>query len=125
MTAPGGSTCKGCGAPIEWVLTTGGKKMPVDPEPITVVLQVGKAVEGAEAFRVVTGRQSHFASCPNADAFRKRRRPDASGLGRQCDNCDAWVNPRQRGAVYVGEHSYCNDECRRQRMFELNGNEIA
>ena len=31
------STCKGCGAPIDWITTTGGKYMPVDPEPVFII----------------------------------------------------------------------------------------
>lgn len=29
------SICKGCGRPIKWPKTTGGKSMPVDEEPVT------------------------------------------------------------------------------------------
>lgn len=45
--------CRSCGAPILWCVTEKGKKMPVDvptdDEPTT----------------------SHFATCPNAEAWRK------------------------------------------------------
>lgn len=27
--------CKGCGQPIVWIVTTKGKKMPCDPQPVT------------------------------------------------------------------------------------------
>ena len=49
------SHCKGCGALIEWWITPAGKRMPMD---ITDRGQV----------------QTHFATCPRADQFRKERR---------------------------------------------------
>jgi len=41
--------CRSCGAPIEWVKTDAGKWMPVDPDGT-----------------------SHFATCPDAEKWRKR-----------------------------------------------------
>jgi len=57
------ATCKGCGVEIEWVFTESGKKMPVNKPMLTVVTRDGKVVQGQE---------SHFASCPKADEFRRR-----------------------------------------------------
>ena len=57
------SKCGSCGAAIKWIKTSKGRPMPVDPKPITVVTNEG---------HTVTGRQSHFASCPNADKHRKK-----------------------------------------------------
>lgn len=54
--------CKSCGAAITWVVTNGGKRMPLNPERRTVVTDAGA---------VVTGRESHFATCPQADAWRR------------------------------------------------------
>lgn len=31
------SICRGCGAQIEWIKTTAGRNMPVDPEPVFVI----------------------------------------------------------------------------------------
>jgi len=45
--------CRSCGAPIFWVTTKTGKKMPVTPAGI-----------------------SHFADCPNAAQHRKVDRPE-------------------------------------------------
>jgi len=55
--------CKGCGAEIEWIETTEGKRMPVNPEKVVVVTQDGK---------VVTGQVPHWATCPRAADFRKK-----------------------------------------------------
>jgi hypothetical protein len=57
------TTCRGCGESIDWVKTTNGKPMPVDTEYVTVVTDKGE---------VVKGRVSHFATCAQADRFRKR-----------------------------------------------------
>ncbi len=104
-------SCKGCSAEIEWVITTGGKKMPIDPEPIKVAL---KNEDGTVT--VKTGYQSHFASCDKASTFRKPRPRQGTedSCGRQCANCETWVNPRQQGAIYIGARSFCNADCRRQ-----------
>lgn len=45
------ATCRSCGAPIVWIVTRGGKRMPVD--------------EGS--------RESHFATCPDAAKWRRGR----------------------------------------------------
>ena len=62
------STCRSCGAEIVWVTTPAGKQMPLDPHVLTVVADGGETVRG---------RVSHFASCPNAAAHRKRKEVDA------------------------------------------------
>ena len=55
--------CKGCGEEIEWIETTEGKRMPVNPGKVVVVTQDGK---------VVTGQVPHWATCPRAEDFRKK-----------------------------------------------------
>lgn len=82
------STCGSCGAEVVWAVTPAGRRMPVDAEPVdggNVILHpgiargdaptatvVGKAVApalfGDDAPRYV----SHFVTCPNADAHRRR-----------------------------------------------------
>jgi sugar lactone lactonase YvrE len=91
------TTCRSCGAPMVWAITTGGKRMPLDSEDGTVparfndgnVLPTGKTVptdRGAavEVTVVSAGEQSlfaleneerwrsHFASCEQADNWRKK-----------------------------------------------------
>lgn len=53
------SLCRGCGASIEWIRTTAGRSMPVDPEPVFIVEEDG----GRERFitdegEVVAGRRA-------------------------------------------------------------------
>lgn len=59
------TTCRTCGAPIRFVPSKHGNWIPVDERRLTVVTDAGE---------VVNGRQSHFASCPQAEKWRKERR---------------------------------------------------
>ena len=78
--------CRGCGAQIEWIKTTAGKSMPVDPEPVFVVTGEGKYHFVTDAGEVITGRKArpdeggtsqevafvpHWATCPAAHQFRR------------------------------------------------------
>ena len=52
-----------------WVQIAGsGKKMPVDEDPIKVV------VDSVLGWQVRNGFTSHFATCPDADAHRKDKK---------------------------------------------------
>ena len=80
------SDCKGCGAQIVWIKIGSGKSMPCDPELVTywqkdkaagkVVTPNGEVLscefKGNLEDATGIGYRSHFASCPNADAFRKK-----------------------------------------------------
>lgn len=90
----GSTNCRACGAPINFIKTKKGTSMPVDaegkwvatdPEGIPYVLADGsvvmaKAFEGAmtpedaKQAGYQMGYTSHFATCPNADKFRKPRK---------------------------------------------------
>lgn len=81
--------CKGCGAEIEWVKTTNGTSMPVNPEYIEIDIagpktmrivtddgrvEAGGPVNPDDLFppdMVVRGRLSHFATCPQANKFKR------------------------------------------------------
>lgn len=80
------SVCRGCGKLIDWIRTNGGKKMPVDMDPVPFVadrngteffvrrdgsVTAGRRAEGKDT-RAETGYTSHFATCPKADDFRKK-----------------------------------------------------
>lgn len=76
--------CRSCAAPIVWATTPAGRLIPIDAQPVddgnvavhrsldgvhmyARVLKVGEEPEPGE------GRgTSHFATCPNADAHRRR-----------------------------------------------------
>lgn len=83
------STCKGCGAPIDWITTTEGKYMPVDPEPVFIIEGDGLDRFVTDEGAVLLGRRArleeerpglevafipHWKTCPNAGRFRKRGR---------------------------------------------------
>lgn len=82
------STCRGCGATIEWIRMKSGKSMPVDPEPVFVE-EEGSQVFVTDEGDTITGRQvwpttpeekarltvayvPHWSTCPEARQFRRR-----------------------------------------------------
>ena len=78
--------CKGCGAEIFFIRTKLGKLMPVDEKPVPyykgndvkIITEDGNVISGSldgpedkfEGF----GYISHFAACPKADKFRRKKR---------------------------------------------------
>ncbi len=77
--------CKACGTEILWVETDARKPMPLNPEPspagtirlwgersekatVLAALELSAARNHAEPLFV-----SHFATCPEADSFRRGR----------------------------------------------------
>jgi len=58
------SKCRSCGADIIWQQTQKSKNIPCDPKILKIVTDEGE---------VVSGRSSHFASCPHADEWRHRK----------------------------------------------------
>ena len=68
--------CKGCGARIEWLEMTSGKKMPVDPNQIRVAVKdPRKHTKKNPPVRYVirSGFTPHWATCPAAGDFKKKR----------------------------------------------------
>lgn len=81
------SKCKGCGAPIVWIKTTGGKAMPCDPNLVTykaerggsnrIVMPTGQVVScktgvaSNEADGI--GYVPHWSTCKAAGSFRGKR----------------------------------------------------
>jgi hypothetical protein len=74
------TTCRSCGAEIEWVETMSGKSMPLDvgeaPSEArhgVFAVVAGKARTYTDADRKLARerRTSHFATCPDASDWRK------------------------------------------------------
>lgn len=76
------ATCRSCGAPIRWVVTTSGKRMPIDPQPHAngniVPLVDSDHPSRSPLALVLTAPPvdkpawlSHFVTCPNAAAHRR------------------------------------------------------
>ena len=61
--------CRGCGAPMEWWITPKGKKMPMS------VKEVRDETKGPFAPIEKVIRIPHWSDCPNADDFRKGKKP--------------------------------------------------
>jgi hypothetical protein len=75
----GGRPCKYCGAPLRWVETFEGGRMPLDPEPNpggNVYMLDGRARVLTSADRESalppTRWMPHAASCPNPKPKRRR-----------------------------------------------------
>jgi hypothetical protein len=69
------STCRSCGAPIIWVLTEAGKRMPLDAKPEkrwTIDPLALRLNPDAPRARLGDTHVSHFATCPNAAQHRKK-----------------------------------------------------
>lgn len=77
------SLCRSCGAKIDWIETSNGKKMPLDPDYVeyedanegdVIVTDGGNTykVDHTNTYPNVRGRVSHFASCPQGNDWRKR-----------------------------------------------------
>jgi hypothetical protein len=68
----GSGRCRACDASIIWVETVAGKRMPLDPpwRPI----HTGSQVQGRALVEIDTAvTTTHFATCPHADRFRRKR----------------------------------------------------
>lgn len=64
--------CSSCGADILWIKTMTGKAMPLNAKPEKRVVLLTNDVTGLQRGDVRDTYVSHFASCPQADAFRKK-----------------------------------------------------
>lgn len=75
--------CRSCTAPIVWAVTDDNKMMPVDagadPEGNVVLSRSGfgavrvTVLDQDALFGDGTRRKSHFATCPDGDAWRSKR----------------------------------------------------
>lgn len=70
--------CSTCGAPVLWAKTSKGKPIPLDLEPRVdgnIVLERGVALVLGPLERLQRGAEtryvSHFATCVDADKFRR------------------------------------------------------
>ncbi len=55
--------CRSCGAEVVWIYGA-TRRMICDPKVITIVTDTGE---------ILKGRISHFATCPDADKWRKKQ----------------------------------------------------
>ena len=79
-------TCKGCGKPIVWIRTSGGKSMPCDAQAVAykaeagakgkVVTPNGEVIscifDGDPQEMTGIGYVPHWSTCQQAEKFRKR-----------------------------------------------------
>lgn len=82
MTTPHKERCRSCGALIYWATTDKGRSMPIDatpcPEGNVLLTRRGEALKArvlAAGEEVEPGRNrwvSHYATCEQADQWRRR-----------------------------------------------------
>ena len=75
--------CRSCNAPIEWaVVPPNGKRMPFN-EPVILAPDGNDPTLPAGVVLVDMERtQSHFATCPDAERWRKNKPPKGARVGR-------------------------------------------
>ena len=72
------TTCRGCHKPILKILTINRRWGPFDPVPVKpdgkrmLIFPDGRTGRYHERFEL--GHESHFATCPNADQFKRKKR---------------------------------------------------
>jgi len=83
------SRCKYCNALIDWVQTESGRKMPVDPQVITIIQDnlgdiegitlYGQEIRGKLTYMTTPGavpvQIPHYKTCKNKPAQKQGRRP--------------------------------------------------
>jgi len=69
------AVCKGCGAEIKWIETEQGRVAPVDAVPEKRYIISRQTDRGI----LVNTYMPHFATCSEADRFRKKKRGGTDG----------------------------------------------
>lgn len=115
--------CAGCGEPIRWVITTAGRRMPLDPDPHPDGTVVVRVVEGQPRAHVLTGPElparelawrPHWVTCPRAPEFRARKAPAVP-----CMACQLPLDPvLARREPHHTTHPSCDPEAERARADE-------
>ena len=67
--------CKSCEAEILWITTQNNKQHPVDAKPVKMWVPDRC---GPTKMMMIEVYQSHFATCPDADAHRKTKENEGS-----------------------------------------------
>lgn len=61
------SQCRSCKAPVIWIKTRSGRRMPLDAKPEKRIVVNGEYAEVTDTY------VSHFVTCPNASEHRRSR----------------------------------------------------
>lgn len=71
--------CRTCQAPIIWVTSKNGKAMPLDAKPEKRVVISHDPAGGPTVGLIRDTYLNHYATCPQAQRWRGRKRPSAPG----------------------------------------------
>lgn len=66
------ATCSSCAAPLLWVVTQEGKRMPLDAKPERRWLVEPGPGSGAPTGRMVEVHQTHWATCKSPEQHRRK-----------------------------------------------------
>ena len=70
------SNCRSCNKPIKWIKTPGGKNHPVDAEPEKRWVFIdSEDFPELQGWNLMDTYTSHFATCPQADKWRRDEKP--------------------------------------------------
>lgn len=66
------SQCRSCKADIYFIEMESGRLMPVDQQPVRVVIMIDEEpLKIKQVGKVVSAYRSHFETCPQRDDWRK------------------------------------------------------
>jgi hypothetical protein len=65
----GSARCRGCGRTIEWFWTPNNRRM-----PFSLKMEMHVSETDMYALASMTRYEPHFASCPKAETFRRKKR---------------------------------------------------
>jgi DNA-directed RNA polymerase subunit RPC12/RpoP len=110
------STCKSCSARLLWVLTQGGRRMPLDEHPVSdgsgnVLIERddrtgeirGRVLTGAELPHDGPAYVPHHRTCPEGEQWKTRR-----AAGPRCSRCGERLD-EQLAALGYTRHVGCMD----------------
>jgi hypothetical protein len=67
--------CRRCNQEIIWAITQRGSHIPLNAVHSLVFVMEGEKIDGAPVVSQRRAYVTHFATCPHADEFRKKKPP--------------------------------------------------
>jgi hypothetical protein len=114
-------TCSDCGGPVVWVITEGGRRVELDPDPAPDGNVVPVLTEGHRRARILTGDalpaqepawRRHSTTCPESLDARARR-------ARQAPRCRVCTGPLDQALAAAEPHHDTHPACDDRAAAEL------